>query len=68
MTTETKAPHMEDEIRQLFTDHSVALEFVREIAGWECAIDCENCIACRAKAWLHWVNQAATQKAEGDPR
>jgi hypothetical protein len=41
------------DITALFRDHRVALDFVREIAMWECPIDCDNCIVCRAKAWLH---------------
>ena len=43
----------------LFHDHSVALEFMRELASvpckWGCASHPEErtCIRCRASAWLH---------------
>jgi len=48
-----------DTLRQLLADHSVALEFVREIAGVPCEWGCSSmanerpCIRCRANAWLH---------------
>ncbi len=43
----------------LFCDHSVALEFVRELASVPCEWGCSGhpeerpCIRCRASAWLH---------------
>lgn len=43
----------------LFSDHSVAMEFVRELAGVPCEWGCSGmanerpCIRCRASAWLH---------------
>ena len=45
---------------QLLADHSVALEFVRELASTPCAWGCiadhpdeQPCIHCRAAKWLH---------------
>jgi hypothetical protein len=56
------------EIQQLFADHSVALEFVREIAGLEdCPIDCGNCIVCRARYWLHAERALPSPPAEPQP-
>jgi hypothetical protein len=40
------------EFTQLVSDHSVALECVREIASGECPIDCGHCIICRAHTFL----------------
>jgi hypothetical protein len=44
----------------LFNDHSVALEFVRELASTACEGGCicdhpdeQPCIHCRAAKWLH---------------
>jgi hypothetical protein len=51
----TAAPAQEEpDVQQLFKDHSIALEFVRELASqWTICADCGICSACRAQAWLH---------------
>jgi hypothetical protein len=42
------------EWKPLVDDHSMALEFVREIAAMECLdADCGHCLPCRATKWLH---------------
>lgn len=39
---------------QLMADHSEALKFVREMSIQPCPHWCaRDCLACRAKAWLH---------------
>lgn len=44
---------LESERRVLIKDHSVALEFVREMTAKKCPAECGACIICRATAWLH---------------
>jgi hypothetical protein len=36
---------------KLYADHSVAMEFVREMAAMPCT--CGTCLTCRARLWLH---------------
>jgi hypothetical protein len=42
---------------QLFQDHSIALSFVREIAGGCIDSDCGYCVSCRAVKWLNQVEK-----------
>lgn len=42
---------------KLLADHSEALKFVREMSIQPCPHWCaHDCLACRAKAWLHEAN------------
>lgn len=42
------------EFLKLVADHSEALKFVREMSIQPCPHWCaDDCLACRAKAWLH---------------
>lgn len=42
------------DLSALFADHSEALKFVREMSIQACPHWCaKDCLACRAKAWLH---------------
>lgn len=48
---------------KLYADHSVAMDFVREIAAMPCTYECGNCLICRARRWLFTadVPAAATE-------
>jgi hypothetical protein len=44
---------------ELLADHSEALRFVREMSIQPCPHWCHgDCLACRAKAWLHEAGKA----------
>jgi hypothetical protein len=53
---------------ELIRNYSVALEFVREMSSQACPHSCGgDCLACRAKEWLHTPQAAApivTQEGE----
>ena len=49
--TGSETPPMDQSIRDVIADHSVALEFLRDFAADPC--DCGDCPNCRVRKWLY---------------